>query len=232
MILHSWPTPNSYKVAIALREMGYEYSFDLVDIANGAQFSAEFLAKNPNNKIPVLTDPNGPDDKEICLFESGAILEYLADKSGKFLAPAGSRLRYEQLQWLYWQMAGFGPMLGQNHHFSQYAPEKVPYAIERYLNESKRLYKVLDHKLAQSEFVVGSELSIADFAIFPWTVSHKKQGIDLADYPALKSWHEKLAARPHFQAAYEEGLKLKDGRETVTEESRKILFGQSGSHLK
>ncbi len=229
--LYSWPTPNSFKITIALREMGLPYEFHLLDISKGEQFSKDFLSLNPNNKIPVIVDPSGPEGKSITLSESGAILEYLADKTGSFLDPP-SLERYKTLQWLYWQMAGFGPMLGQNHHFSQYAPEKIPYAIERYLNETKRLYSVLNRQLSSNAFVSGEELSIADFACYPWVVPHGKQGINLSDFPSLKQWFEKLSKRQHVIAAYDEGARLKQGNETVTEESRKFLFGQKGDHLK
>jgi len=221
-------------VSILLRELGQEYEFHLVDISKGEQFAPEFLKHNPNNKIPVLVDESPQIQKApLALSESGCILEYLADKHAAFLPKQGEAQRYKTLQWLYWQMAGFGPMLGQNHHFSQYAPEKIPYAIERYLNETKRLYGVLDHQLeATQAFVAGSEISIADFAIFPWTVSHEKQGIRLEDFPSLHRWHKKIKERPAVVAAYQEGDSLKSGRTTVTEESRKFLFGQSGDHLK
>lgn len=230
--LYSWPTPNSYKVTILLRELGLPYDFHVVDISKGEQFLPDFLQKNPNNKIPVLVDDSVASSPAV-LFESGCILEYLADKTQKFLPPVGNPKRYEVLKWLYWQMAGFGPMLGQNHHFSQYAPEKIPYAIDRYVNESKRLYKVLDHQLARTQnFVAGTELSIADFAVYPWVVSHEKQGIDLKDYSAVKKWFETLSMRPSVVESYKEGDEIKKGRVTVTEESRKFLFGQKGDHLK
>ncbi|NCN40254.1 thiol:disulfide oxidoreductase [bacterium] len=230
--LYSWPTPNSFKVSIALREMGLEYDFFMVNISEGEQFSPEFLKLNPNNKIPVLVDANGPEGEEFHIFESGAILEYLADKTGMFLDQKKSSQRYKTLQWVYWQMAGLGPMLGQNHHFSQYAPEKIPYAIDRYISETTRLYKLLDWQLRSNTYVAGDELSIADFACYPWIVSHEKQSMKLEDFPSLQKWFVELGKREHFIAAYREGDELKAGRNTVTEESRKFLFGQKGDHLK
>lgn len=232
--LYSWPTPNSYKVTILLRELKLPYEFHIVNISTGEQFDSEFIKLTPNNKIPVLVDSNPKNNNEaLVLFESGCILEYLADKSGQFLEPFGDAARYETLKWLYWQMAGFGPMLGQNHHFSQYAATKIPYAIDRYVNEAKRLYKVLDFQLAQTKgYVAGSKITIADFAIYPWTLSFDKQGIKMTDYPNVKKWMESIAARPAVVEAYLEGEKIKEGRATVTEEARKILFGQSGEHLK
>ncbi len=232
--LYTWPTPNGYKVSILLREAQIPYDAVPVNISRGDQFKEEFLKLTPNNKIPVLVDTSPMrGDKPIVLFESGAILEYLADKSGLFLAPFGEPERYESLKWLYWQMAGLGPMLGQNHHFSSYAPEKIPYAIERYLNETRRLYTVLDHRLESSPYVGGKDYSIADMAAYPWIVSHEKQGQRLEDYPSLKIWFDKLHARPAVRAAYEEGKSLRgDQGPTVTAGSQAILFGQTGEHLK
>jgi GSH-dependent disulfide-bond oxidoreductase len=232
--LYTWPTPNGYKVSIFLREAQLSYEAVPVNISRGDQFKAEFLELTPNNKIPVLVDAAPIKGSEpVVLFESGAILEYLADKTGLFLAPLGEPERYEALKWLYWQMAGLGPMLGQNHHFSSYAPEKIPYAIERYLNETRRLYTVLDHRLQSSEYVGGSEYGIADMAAYPWIVSHDKQGQRLEDYPSLKAWFDKLRARPAVLAAYEEGKRLRgDQGPTVSAASQTILFGQTGEHLK
>jgi GSH-dependent disulfide-bond oxidoreductase len=231
--LYSWPTPNHYKVTCFLREAHINYDVQVVHIGKGEQFSSDYLKICPNNKIPALTDASPSTGTEpLTLFESGCILEYLADKTGLFLAPIGQTQRYEVLKWLYWQMAGLGPMLGQNHHFSQYASEKIPYAIQRYLNETKRLYTVLDHQIANKDFVVGNSLSLADFAIYPWIVPHEKQGQNLNDYPNIKKWFERLTQRPAFQQAYQEGALLKGGQETVTEESKSILFGQSGQQLR
>jgi GST-like protein len=220
----SWPTPNGHKVHIMLEECGLPYEAHPVNIGNGDQFEAGFLKISPNNKIPAITDPEGPDGKPISLFESGAILLYLAGKTGKFL-PAGDRARYEVLQWLMFQMGGVGPMLGQAHHFRLYAPEKIGYAIARYSNEAKRLYGVIDKQLASNRFIAGNEYSIADIAIFPWLRSWENQGIVLTDYPHLKKWFDGIAARP----AVQRGVKvLADLRKPLTgDKQRDILFGKS-----
>ncbi len=194
----SWATPNGHKVHIMLEECGLAYKAIPVNIGAGDQFRPEFLAVSPNNKIPAITDPQGPDGKPISLFESGAILLYLAAKTGRFL-PAGDRARYEVLQWLMFQMGGVGPMLGQNHHFRLYAPEKLPYAIDRYTNEAKRLYGVIDRQLAQHKWLAGTQYSIADIATFPWLRNWKNQGIELSDYPRLEAWFNAVADRPAVQ---------------------------------
>jgi GST-like protein len=232
--LHTWPTPNGYKVSILLRELGLPYEAIRVNISEGEQFREEFLKLTPNNKIPVLVDDEPSfGGKPVVLFESGCILEYLADKSGRFLAPVGTHERYEALKWVYWQMACLGPMLGQNHHFVSYAPEKIPYAIERYLKETQRLYCVLDHRLAESEWIGGKDYGIADIACYPWIVNHAKQGQKLEDYPSLETWFEKIRERPAVKQAYLEGEKLRgDYGPTVNEKARAVLFGQSGDHLK
>jgi GST-like protein len=193
-----------------------------VDIGAGEQFDPKFLEISPNNKIPAIVDPDGPDGRPISLFESGAILLYLAGKTGKFL-PQDVRGKYEVLQWLMFQMGGVGPMLGQAHHFRLYAPEKIPYAIERYTNEAKRLYGVMDKRLARSKYIGGAEYSIADIAIFPWLRSWKNQGIDWNDYPHLKGWFDEIAARP----AVERGVQvLADQRKPLVDErARQALFG-------
>jgi GST-like protein len=193
-----------------------------VNIGTGEQFAPEFLAISPNNKIPAITDPDGPGGQPISLFESGAILLYLAGKTGKFL-PADTRGRYEALQWLMFQMGGVGPMLGQAHHFRLYAPEKLPYAIDRYTNEARRLYGVMDKRLARSKYVGGPEYSIADIAIFPWLRSWKNQGIDWADYSHLKGWFDEIAARPAVMRGVEV---LAAQRKALTDDkAREILFG-------
>ena len=220
--VYSWPTPNGHKVHVMLEECGLPYRAIPVNIGIGAQFAPDFLAISPNNKIPAITDPDGPDGQPISLFESGAILLYLAGKTGRFL-PSGTRERYEVLQWLMFQMGGLGPMLGQAHHFRIYAPEKLPYAVERYTNEAKRLYGVLDRRLAKSRYVGGAEYSIADIAVFPWLRSWKNQGIDWVDYPQLKGWFDEVAARPAVQRGVDV---LADLRKPLTDEqSRSILFG-------
>jgi GST-like protein len=222
--VYSWPTPNGHKVHIMLEECGLPYRAHPINIGAGDQFAPEFLAISPNNKIPAITDPQGPDGRPISMFESGAILVYLAGKTGKFM-PEGDRERYNVLQWLMFQMGGVGPMLGQAHHFRLYAPEKIPYAIDRYSNEAKRLYGVIDKQLAKSRFIAGPEYSIADIAIFPWLRNWKGQGIDLDDFPKFKRWFEGIEARP----AVQRGVKvLADLRKPLTDDkSRDILFGKT-----
>ncbi len=224
----SWATPNGHKVHIMLEECGYRLGRDWqaipVNISTGDQFKPEFLAISPNNKIPALTDPNGPDGKPISLFESGAILMYLAAKTGKFL-PRSDRKKFEVLQWLMFQMGGVGPMLGQTHHFRIYAPEKIEYAVNRYTNETRRLYGVMDKQLASHKFIAGNQYTIADIAIFPWLRSWKNQGIDWADYPHLKAWFDGIAERP----AVKRGVAvLSDLRKPLTDDkSRETLFGNT-----
>ncbi len=195
-----------------------------MNIGTGDQFKPEFLKISPNNKIPALTDPDGPNGKPISLFESGAILLYLAAKTGKFL-PKTDRQKFEVLQWLMFQMGGVGPMLGQTHHFRIYAPEKIEYAVNRYTNETKRLYGVMDRQLANSKFIAGSQYSIADISIFPWLRSWANQGIEWADYPRLKVWFDRIAERP----AVIRGVQvLADLRKPVTDDkAREILFGST-----
>jgi GSH-dependent disulfide-bond oxidoreductase len=220
--VYSWATPNGHKVHIMLEECGLPYKVIPVDIGAGDQFKPEFLAISPNNKIPAIVDPDGPEGKRISLFESGAILLYLASKTGKFL-PADVGGRYEVLQWLMFQMGGVGPMLGQAHHFRIYAPEKIEYAINRYTNEAKRLYGVMDKRLANSRYIAGPAYGIADIAIFPWLRSWKNQGIDWSDYPHLKGWFDEIAARP----AVERGVAVLSGQRKplVTDGARDVLFG-------
>ena len=220
----SWATPNGHKVHIMLEECGLAYRAIPVDIGAGDQFKPEFLKISPNNKIPAITDPAGPNGKPISLFESGAILIYLAAKTGKFL-PASDRARYEVLQWLMFQMGSVGPMLGQTHHFRMYAPEKIEYAVNRYSNEAKRLYGVIDRRLAQSAWLGGSEYSIADIATFPWLRSWQNQGIVLSDHPHLHAWFDRIADRP----AVQRGVKvLADLRRPITgDKERDILFGKT-----
>ncbi len=220
--VYSWPTPNGHKVHIMLEECALPYRAIPVDIGRGEQFEPAFLARSPNNKIPVLVDPDGPDGQPITVFESGAILLYLAGKTGRLL-PATTRGKYEVLQWLMFQMGSIGPMLGQAHHFRSYAPEKIPYAIERYTNEARRLYGVMNRRLAGSRYIGGAEYSIADIAIFPWLRSWKNQGIDWNDHPHLKGWFDEIAAR----AAVVRGLEvLSEYRRPVQDErARQALFG-------
>lgn len=216
-----WPTPNGWKVSIMLEETETPYNLIPVNITAGDQFQPEYLKINPNNKMPTIVDPNGPDGNPISIFESGAILLYLAEKTGRFLSHKPSD-RYTVIQWLMFQIGGVGPMLGQAHHFRQYAPEKIPYAIERYTNETSRLYRVLDRQLSQVEYVAG-DYSIADMAIYPWIIPHEKQGQNLADFPHLKRWFETVSQRP----AVSLGLALlKDSRvQNMDEKAKENLFG-------
>ena len=220
--VYSWPTPNGHKVHVMLEECGLPYEVVPVDIGAGDQFKPDFLRISPNNKIPAIVDPEGPDGKPVSMFESGAILLYLAGKTGKFL-PKTDRQRYAVLQWLMFQMGSVGPMLGQTHHFRLYAPEKVDYAIHRYTNETRRLYGVMDKQLAQTAYIAGRSYSIADIAIFPWLRSWQNQGIDWADYPYLKGWFDRIAERP----AVKRGVAvLADRRKPITDDkSREALFG-------
>ena len=221
--VYSWPTPNGHKVHIMLEECGLPYRVHPVDIGAGAQFEPGFLAISPNNKIPAITDPDGPEGSPISLFESGAILLYLAGKTGRFL-PTGTAARYEVLQWLMFQMGGVGPMLGQAHHFRIYAPEKIPYAVDRYTNEARRLYGVMDRRLAQSTYLGGPEYSIADIAVYPWLRSWKNQGIDWNDFPHLRAWFDAVGARPAVQRGCEV---LATARKPLTDDkARDLLFGQ------
>ena len=220
--VYSWATPNGHKVHIMLEECGLPYKAIPVDIGTGDQFAPGFLAISPNNKIPAIVDPDGPDGKPISMFESGAILLYLAGKTGKFL-PTDVRGRYRALEWLMFQMGSVGPMLGQAHHFRMYAPEKIEYAVNRYSNEAKRLYGVMDRRLAKSKYIAGPDYGIADIAIFPWLRSWKNQGIDWSEFPHLKGWFDEIAARPAVMRGVEvlAGLrKPLDG-----DKAREILFG-------
>ncbi len=222
--VYSWATPNGHKVHIMLEECGLPYRAHAVDIGAGDQFKPEFLAISPNNKIPAIVDPNGPDGAPISLFESGAILMYLAGKTGRFM-PASTRGRYEMLEWLMFQMAGVGPMLGQAHHFRIYAPEKIEYAVNRYTNEAKRLYGVMNKRLAKVKYMAGSEYTIADIAIFPWLRSWKNQGIDWVDYPHLKGWFDEIAARPAVQRGVE--VLASQRKPLLDDKSRDTLFGNT-----
>ncbi|MBU3120934.1 glutathione S-transferase N-terminal domain-containing protein [Acinetobacter soli] len=197
--LYYWGTPNGHKITIALEEMGLEYKIYPINILDNDQFQPDFLRISPNNKIPAIVDQNGPHGQPISIFESGAILQYLGRKTGMFY-PTDEQARVEVEQWLMWQMGGFGPMLGQNHHFGRFAPEKIPYAIDRYVTESKRLYKVLNTQLIGQKFVAG-EYSIADMTILPWALRHEWQSIDLHDYPYVQDYIERLTARPAVQKA-------------------------------
>ena len=226
--VYSWATPNGHKVHIMLEECGYRLGKDWlvhpIDIGAGDQFEPDFLKISPNNKIPAIVDPNGPDGKSISIFESGAILLYLAAKTGKFL-PKSTRAKYDVLQWLMFQMGGLGPMLGQNHHFRLYAPEKIEYAINRYTNEAKRLYGVLDQQLSKHPYIAGKAYSIADIAIFPWTRNWKNQGIEIDEFPHFKKWFEKVSARPAVRRGVEVLTNLR--KPLTDDKARDLLFGAS-----
>ncbi|MEX0807747.1 MAG: glutathione S-transferase N-terminal domain-containing protein [Dongiaceae bacterium] len=222
--LYTWPTPNGHKIHIMLEEIALPYNIIPIDIGSGDQFKPDFLKISPNNKMPALVDPEGPDGKPISVFESGAILIYLAEKSG-MLMPVSPRERYDVLQWLMFQMGGIGPMLGQAHHFHVYAPEKIPYALERYSNEAKRLYGVLDRQLTDREFV-AREYSIADIAIWPWLRSWERQGVNLPDYKNVQRWFDQIAARP----AVKRGIEVLSERSRsgpVDDKTREMLFGKT-----
>ena len=228
--LHYWTTPNGHKITIFLEGSGLPYRILPVNISKGDQFKPEFLKISPNNRIPAIVDhePAGG-GAPISVFESGAILLYLAEKSGRFI-PADIRGHAEVIQWLFWQMGGLGPMAGQNHHFSQYAPEKIPYAIDRYVRETNRLYGVLDKRLADRPFIAGS-FSIADMAAYPWIVPYKNQGQSLESFPHLKRWFETIQARPGTIRAYDRAKEINVQPTVLTEESRRILFGQTAKSV-
>jgi GSH-dependent disulfide-bond oxidoreductase len=222
--LYYWPTPNGHKITIFLEEAGLPYSIKPVNILKGEQFDPAFLAISPNNRMPAIVD-HAPADggSPLSVFESGAILQYLAEKTGLFLAPE-PRARTQTLEWLFWQVSGLGPMLGQNHHFVTYAPERISYAINRYVKETERLYDVLDRRLAGREFI-ADRYSIADMAAYPWIVLHKRQQMELDTFSNVKRWFETIRARPAVVRAYEAGKRVTDAPE-ITEEAKAILFGQ------
>ncbi|HEX9449593.1 MAG TPA: glutathione binding-like protein [Dongiaceae bacterium] len=221
--VYTWPTPNGHKVHILLEELGLAYRPIGIDIGAGAQFEPDFLKISPNNKVPAIVDPDGPGGKPIALFESGEILIYLAEKSGCFL-PAAGATRYAVLEWLMFQMGGVGPMLGQAHHFRIYAPDKITYAIDRYTNEAKRLYGVMDRRLGEAPYFAGTEYSIADMSIWPWLRYHERQGIDLADFPQVKRWYQEIEARPAVQRGIQV-LAQHTSSQPFTAEQLRILFG-------
>ena len=227
--LYYWTTPNGHKLTMFLEEAGLAYTLKPVNIREGEQFAPDFLKIAPNNRMPAIVD-HAPADggAPLSVFESGAILTYLAEKTGKFM-PHDLRGKARVLEWLNWQMGGLGPMAGQNHHFSQYAPEKIPYAIDRYVKETNRLYGVLDRQLAQHPFVAG-DYSIADMACYPWIVPHDRQGQKLEDFPHVKRWFEAMGSRPAVIRAYAWGDKIRN--EGMTEEARKNLFGQTSASVK
>ncbi|MFC1456034.1 glutathione S-transferase N-terminal domain-containing protein [Microvirga arabica] len=228
--LYYWPTPNGHKITMFLEEAGLPYEIRPVDISAGDQFKPEFLAISPNNRMPAIVDhePTGGGEP-VSVFESGAILVYLAEKTARFL-PTDLRGRKAVLEWLFWQVGGLGPMAGQNHHFVQYAPEKIPYAMNRYVNETNRLYGVLDRQLVGRDYIAG-EYSIADMACYPWIVPHERQQQNMDEFPNLKGWFERVRERPATVRAYQQGEPYMS-RPAVTEEGKKILFGQTAGSLK
>ena len=222
--LYYWPTPNGWKITIMFEECGLPYKILPVNIGKGEQFKPDFLAISPNNRMPAIVDPEGPDGKPISIFESGAILQYIGRKTGQFY-PADERGRVEVDEWLFWQMAGFGPMLGQTHHFRMYAPEKVPYAIERYTNESNRLYGVLNKRLEGRDYICGA-YSIADMACIGWAKGWEKQGQDLKQFPHVARWLDTMQARPGVQRGLAVASELRKPPEQRTPEEHAILFNQ------
>jgi GST-like protein len=221
--LHTWPTPNGHKLHILLEELGLPYEVVPVDIGAGAQFVPEFLAITPNHRIPAIEDPDGPDGQPLALFESGAIMIYLCEKTGSPLLPSGGVVRAACLQWLMFQMGGVGPMFGQYNHFAAYAPEKLPYAIERYGNEVARLHRVLEKRLSQAPYLAGA-YSIADIATFPWVRNPERRGVDLDDYPAIRRWHDAIAARPAVQRGVAV-LAENQRKGAISERERENMFG-------
>jgi GST-like protein len=226
--LYYWPTPNGHKITLFLEDVGLDYTIKPVNISAGDQFKPEFLAFSPNNRMLAIIDHDPADHGEpVSVFESGAILLYLADKTGKFL-PSDLRGRKTATEWLFWQMGGLGPMAGQNHHFGIYAPEKIPYAINRYVNETNRLYGVMDRRLADRRFLAGDAYTIADMAAYPWIVPWKRQQQNLGDFVNLRRWFDSIASRSGTQRAYAKGEPF-SAQPAVTEEGKKLLFGQTAA---
>ena len=229
--LYYWTTPNGHKVTLFLEETGLDYTIKPIHIGKGEQFAPDFLRIAPNNRIPAIVDQNPADGGEpISIFESGAILLYLADKTGQ-LIPQDLRGRNQCLQWLFWQMGGLGPMAGQNHHFVQYAPEKLPYAIDRYVKETSRLYGVLNKQLSDGRAYICGDYSIADMACYPWVVPHERQRQNLQDFPALAQWFERIASRPATVRAYARATEI-NATPTVDAQSRQVLFGQTAATVR
>lgn len=227
--LYYWTTPNGHKITLFLEETGLPYTLHPINIGKGEQFQPDFLRLAPNNRIPAIVD-NAPADggEPVSIFESGAILLYLAEKTGQFLS-IDLRQRVDALQWLFWQMAGLGPMAGQNHHFTQYAPEQVPYAIDRYVKETARLYAVLDRRLADRAFITGDDYTIADMACYPWIVPHERQRQNLDDFPNIKRWFDVIRQRPATVRAYEIAERINPSQPPMSDEAKKVLFGQDAS---
>ncbi len=227
--LYYWTTPNGHKITLFLEEAGLPYALHPINIGKGEQFQPDFLRIAPNNRIPAIVD-NAPADggEPVSIFESGAILLYLAEKTGQFLS-TDLRQRVDTLQWLFWQMAGLGPMAGQNHHFTQYAAEQVPYAIDRYVKETARLYAVLDRRLADRAFITGDDYTIADMACYPWIVPHERQRQSLDDFPNIKRWFDVIQQRPATVRAYEIAERINPSQPPMSDEAKKVLFGQDAS---
>lgn len=223
--LYYWPTPNGHKISIALEEMGLEYTVKPVNIGKGDQFDPAFLAFSPNNRMPAMID-RGVEGEPVTVFESGAILMYLAEKSGQLL-PQDQRGRIEAIEWLMWQMGGFGPMLGQAHHFNFYAPEKIDYAMERYSKEANRLYGVLDRRLEGRDWVAGDQYSIADIAIFPWSRTYERQGVKIEDYPNVARWREAIGGREAVIRGMKVGAEWREDLRNLSEDEWKKLFGKN-----
>ncbi len=225
IVLHFWPTPNGHKLTMMLEECGLPYEVKFVNIGRGEQFEPDFLEISPNNRMPAIVDPEGPDGKPISLFESGAILQYLGRKTGQFY-PQDERGRCEVDQWLHWQMGNLGPMAGQTHHFNNYAPEKIPYAIDRYVNEVNRLYGVMNKRLADRDFLAG-DYSIADMAAYPWVRPYKRQNQNLADFPALEAWFVRIHDRPATIRAIAVGAEERAKFDlSKDKEAQAVMFGQ------
>jgi GST-like protein len=228
--LYYWPTPNGHKITMFLEEAELDYTIHPINISGGDQFKPEFLAFSPNNRMPAIIDRDPADGGEpVTVFESGAILLYLAEKTGRFL-PADLRGRKTVTEWLFWQMGGLGPMAGQNHHFGAYAPEKIPYAINRYVNETNRLYGVMDRRLAGCPFLAGADYSIADMAAYPWVVPWKRQQQNLDDFASLRRWFDSIRERPATLRAYAKGEPY-SAQPAVTEDGKKLLFGQTAASI-
>jgi GST-like protein len=228
--LHYWPTPNGHKITMFLEEAELDYTIHPINISGGDQFKPDFLAFSPNNRMPAIIDRDPADGGEpVTVFESGAILLYLAEKTGRFL-PADLRGRKTVTEWLFWQMGGLGPMAGQNHHFGAYAPEKIPYAINRYVNETNRLYGVMDRRLAGCPFLAGADYSIADMAAYPWVVPWKRQQQNLDDFASLRRWFDSIRERPATLRAYAKGEPY-SAQPAVTEDGKKLLFGQTAASI-
>ncbi|MGI9406805.1 MAG: glutathione binding-like protein [Hyphomicrobiaceae bacterium] len=227
--LYYWPTPNGFKITMMLEECGLPYEVKYINIGAGDQFEPSFLKIAPNNRMPAIVDPDGPDGEPISVFESGAILQYLGRKTGQFY-PSGERARTAVEEWLFWQMGGLGPMAGQAHHFRQYAPEEVPYAIKRYTDEVNRLYGVMNRRLAEHAYLAGADYTIADMASFPWTRSYERQGQDLNEFPNLKDWFDRIAARPATIQAVDVGADHRAKLDLATDkDAQAVLFGQRAS---